>query len=83
MPSQPGALTGPAAGTNAARAQERYLTTYGDPKPIAQVSAPTDDGGIDWRSIGIATGATVVLFGAVIALITRTRRRTGRVHAAA
>jgi hypothetical protein len=83
VPSQPGALTGPAADTNAARAQERYLTTYGDPTPLAQVSAPADDGGIDWASIGIAVGGTVLLVGAVIALVMRTRRRTGRVHAAA
>jgi hypothetical protein len=82
VPSQPGALTGAAADTEAARAQERYLASFGDVKPLTPVSAPIDDGGIDWASIGIAVGSTVLLTGAVIALVMRTRRRTGRVRVA-
>jgi hypothetical protein len=83
VPSQPGAVTGPVADTNAARAQERYLTSYGDPKPLAHVSARVEDSGIDWTSIGIVVGGTVLLLGAVIPLVMRTRRRSGRVHVAA
>jgi hypothetical protein len=83
VPSQPGAVTSSVADTNAARAQERYLTTYGDPKPLAQVSDPIDDGGIDWTSIGIAAGGTVLLLGVAIPVLMRTRRRGGRVHVAA
>ena len=80
VPAQPGAPTGPTAETSAARAQERYLTSYGDPKPLAQVSEPVDDGGVDWTSIGIVVGGTVLLLGAVVTLLMRTRRRSGRVH---
>jgi hypothetical protein len=83
VPSQPGALTGQAADTNAARAQERYLASYGDAKPLTPVSAPAGDGGVDWASIGIGVGGTVMLTGALIALLMRTRRRTGRAHVAA
>jgi hypothetical protein len=80
VPAQPGAPTGPTAETSAARAQERYLTSYGDPKPLAQVSEPVDDGGVDWTSIGIVVGGTVLLLGAVVPLLMRTRRRSGRVR---
>jgi hypothetical protein len=83
VPSQPGAPTGPDPAGNAARAQQRYYTSYGNPAPLTPLSEPADDGGIDWASIGIALGATCLLTGAVIALVTRTRRRTGRVHVAA
>jgi hypothetical protein len=83
VPSQPGSLTGSAAGTNAARAQERYLSSYGDAKPLTPLSSPAGDGGIDWASIGIALGGTMLLTGAVIALVMRTRHRTGRVRVAA
>ena len=46
-------------------------------------SVPADDGGIDWAAIGIAIGGTCLLAGALIALVMRTRRRTGRVRAVA
>ena len=83
VPAQQGALTGPAAQTRAARAQERYLTSYGDPKPLTQVSESVDDGGVDWTSIGIVVGGTFLLLGAVLPLLMRTRRRSGRTHVAA
>ncbi len=83
VPSEPGALTGTDSASNAARAQERYYSSYGDPAPLTPLSQPADDGGIDWTSIGIALGATCLLAGAVVALVTRTRRRTGRAHIAA
>jgi hypothetical protein len=83
VPSQPGALTGPDSASNAARAQERYYTSYGTSAPVTPASEPAGDGGIDWAAIGIALGATCLLTGAVIALVVRTRRRTGRVHVAA
>ncbi len=83
VPSEPGALTGPDSASNAALAQERYYSSYGDPAPLTPLSQRADDGGIDWASIGIALGATCVLTGALIVLVKRTRRRTGRVHIAA
>ena len=83
VPEEPGAITGTDSASNSARAQERYLTSYGNPAPLTPLSEPADDGGIDWASIGIALGATCLLTGAVIALVVRTRRRTGRVHIAA
>jgi hypothetical protein len=83
VPSQPGELTGPAADPTAARAQEAYYTSYGDPAPLTQAGVSVDDGGVDWAAIGIAVGATCLLIGAMIALVMRTRRRTGRVHVAA
>jgi hypothetical protein len=79
VPSQPGALTGSDRATHAALAQQRYYTSYGTPAPLAPVSAPTDDGGgVDWPAIAIAVGAACLLAGAPIALLMRTRRRTGR-----
>jgi hypothetical protein len=83
VPSQPGAPTSPDRATNAARAQERYLSSYGNPAPLSPLSEPADDGGIDWATIGIALGGTCLLTGAVIALVMRTRRRTGGAHVAA
>ncbi len=83
VPSEPGALTGSDSASNAARAQERYYSSYGDPAPLTPPSQRADDGGIDWSTIGIVVGGTVVLLGAVISLLMRTRRRTGRVHIAA
>jgi hypothetical protein len=83
VPSQPGAPTGQDASGNAARAQERYYSSYGQPTPLSPLSEPADDGGVDWASIGIAVGGTFLLAGALIALVTRTRRRTGRAHVAA
>ena len=55
------------------------------PQAIAVKPVATDSGsgGVDWASIGIALGGTVLLTGAAIALVTRTRRRTGRAHVAA
>ena len=69
--------------SNAARAQERYYTSYGNAAPLTPLSQPAHDGGVDWAAIGIALGATCLLTGAVVALVVRTRRRTGRVHVAA
>jgi hypothetical protein len=83
VPSQPGAPTGADRAESAARAQERYYSSYGSPAPLAPLSEPAGDGGIDWATIGIAVGGTCVLAGALIALVMRTRRRTGRVHVAA
>jgi hypothetical protein len=83
VPSRPGAITGAISASNSARAQERYYTSYGKPASLTPLSEPADDADIDWASIGIALGATCLLTGAVIALVIRTRRRTGRVHVAA
>ena len=57
--------------------------TNGEPASLTPLSRPADDGGIDWSLIGIVVGGTVVLLGAVIPLLMRTRRRSGRVHIAA
>ena len=83
VPSQPGALTGPDSASNAARAQERYYSSYGEPAPLTPLSQAADDGGVDWTAIGIVVGGTVLLLGAVISLLMRTRRRTGRAHVTA
>ena len=80
VPSQAGSLTGPDRATNAARAQESYYSSYGDPAPLSV--APADDGGVDWASIGIAVGGSCLVIGAGIALVTR-RRHTARVRVAA
>ena len=80
VPSHPGEITGTDSATSAARAQERYYSSYGNPAPLTPLSQPAEDGGIDWSSIGIVVGGTVVLLGAVIPLLMRTRRRSGRVH---
>jgi hypothetical protein len=82
VPSQPGELTG-SQGTEAARAQERYYTSYGDAAPLSSSSTTSaDTGGVDWTAIGVSLGATVMLVGAVVALIMRTRRRTHGVRVA-
>jgi hypothetical protein len=83
VPSQPGALTGSDSADNAARAQERYYSSYGKPAPLTRLSAPADVGGVDWATIGIAVGGTCVLAGALIALVMGTRRRTSRMRVAA
>jgi hypothetical protein len=83
VPAQPGQVTGPAAAVEKARAKERYLTSYGNPKPLTAHEAPADDGGVDWAAIGIALGASCILVGALVALVSRTRRRTHRVRVAA
>ena len=83
VPSQPGELTG-SQSTEAARAQERYYASYGDAAPLSPPStASADTGGVDWTAIGISLGATVVLLGAVVALVMRTRRRMHSVRLAA
>jgi hypothetical protein len=79
VPSQAGSLTGPDRASNAARAQERYYSSYGDPAPLSVAPA---DGGVDWASIGIAVGGSCLIIGAAIALVTR-RRHTARVRVAA
>jgi hypothetical protein len=83
VPSHPGALTGTDGASDAARAQERYYSSYGDPAPLNPVSTPVDDGGVDWASIGIVLGGICLLAGTVTVLVVRTRRRTGRVRVAA
>ena len=85
VPAQPGQVTGTAAVAEAARAQERYYSSYGEPKPLASVNHTTaaDDGGVDWTAIGIAVGATCIIAGALVALGSRTRRRTHRARLAA
>ncbi len=80
VPSEPGALTGTDSASNAARAQESYYSSYGDPAPLSV--APADDGGVDWASIGIALGGICLAVGAGFALVTR-RRHTARVRVAA
>ena len=83
VPSQPGEVTSTDSASNVARAQERYYSSYGEPAPLAPLTEPATGGGIDWAMIGIALGGTCLLTGAAIALVKRTRRRTGRVHIAA
>ena len=91
VPCPPGApqhkstVTSPAENSrlNAARAQQRYYTSYGNPAPMSPPSVAADDGGVDWAAIGIAIAGTCLLAGALIALVMRTRRRTGRVRAVA
>ena len=58
----------------------RVLRRAGSAEPAHE---PADDGGVDWAAIGIGLGATVLLLGAVIALLMRTRRRTGRARVVA
>jgi hypothetical protein len=82
VPAQAGALTGRDSADSAARAQEQYYSSYGDPAPLSSVSVRAGDGGVDWASIGIALGGTCLLIGAAIALVTR-RRHTARVRVAA
>jgi hypothetical protein len=53
---------------------------YGDPAPLSV--APADGGGIDWMAIGTGLGASCLIIGASIALVTR-RRHTARVRVAA
>jgi hypothetical protein len=74
VPSQPGQITGPAAAAETARAQERYYSSYGDPKPLIAHDASVGDGGVDWAAIGIGVGASCILIGALVALVSRTRR---------
>jgi hypothetical protein len=83
VPSQPGALTGPDSASSAARAQERYYTSYGKPASLTRLSTPAHDGGIDWSAIGISVGGTCLLAGALIALVMRTRQRAGRARVVA
>jgi hypothetical protein len=83
VPSQPGQLTGAAAAAKTARAQEGYYTSYGNPKVLISHKASVDDGGVEWAAIGISVGAICILAGALVALVTRTRRRTHRVRVAA
>jgi uncharacterized membrane protein len=78
VPSQPGELTGQAATTKSARAQERYYASYGDAPSLSPRHAAVDAGGVDWATIGITIGGTAMLLGAVIARVMRTRLRTSR-----
>ncbi len=83
VPSQPGQPTGAPSAANPARAQEQYYTSYGKPQSLSRPEASVDSGGIDWTAIGISLGATIILVSALIALSTRTRRRTHRVRVVA
>jgi hypothetical protein len=83
VPAQPGQVTGPDGTVEAARAKERYLTSYGNPKPLTNPDAQVADDGADWAAIGIAISATCILAGALVALVSRTRRRTHRARVAA
>jgi hypothetical protein len=83
VPSQPGQLTGTDPATEAARAQERYYTSYGESKPPIANDASVGDSGVDWATIGITVGATFILVGALAALVSRTRRRTHRARVVA
>ena len=75
--------TGTDSATTTARAQERYYSSYGNTAPLTPLSEPAEHGGVDWAAIGIVVGATCLLGGAVVALVKRTRRRTGRVRVVA
>lgn len=80
VPSHVGSLTGPDLATSAARAQESYYSSYGDPAPL---NVATADGGVDWAAIGIALcGSCLIIGTAVVAFVTR-RRHTARVRVAA
>jgi hypothetical protein len=83
VPSQPGELTGDAAATKTARAQERYYASYGDAPSLSPRHTALDGGGVDWAAIGITIGGTAMLLGAVIALAMRTRNRTSRTRVTA
>ena len=82
VPSQPGQTTGATSAANPARVQEQYYTSYGTPQSLSRPEASVDSAGVDWTAIGISLGATVILVSALIALFTRTRRRTHRVRVA-
>ena len=60
----------------AAKAQERYYSTYGEPEPIAAPVAPAPDNGTPWLTIALA--AIVALAAAWIAVISRRRLRFRR-----
>ncbi len=47
-----------------------------NPKPItpAPAAKPVDDGGIDWKSVGIGLAGTVLAIGGIVAVTSRTRR---------
>jgi hypothetical protein len=83
VPSQPGELTGRDSAVTAAQAQGRYYASFREQTPLSPASTPADDGGVDWSAIGIAVGGTCLLAGGMIAILMRTRRRTGRVRAVA
>jgi opacity protein-like surface antigen len=83
VPSQPGALTGPESASNAARAQESYYSSYGNPAPLSQPSTLADDGGVDWSAIGIAIGGAFLIAGVPMVMLMRTRRRAARVRVVA
>jgi len=74
VPSQPGRTTGAPTAVELGRAQERYYSSYGKPQPLTRPVASVDGGGTDWTAIGISLGAAIILIGALIALVTRTRR---------
>ena len=78
VPSQPGQLTGQAAGSTSARAQGRYYASYGDARSLSPRHAAIGGGGVDWAAIGITIGGIAMLVGAVITLAMRTRHRTSR-----
>lgn len=61
---------------NAARAQERYYTSYGEPAPIAAPLAPAPADDTPWLTIALA--AAVALAAASIAAIHRRRLRLRR-----
>ena len=83
VPAQPGFLTGSAASSNPARAQQQYFTSYGKPQPLARPESSAASSGVDWAAISISFGACSALIGALIALVAHTRRRTHRVRAVA
>ena len=78
VPSPRGELTGQAATSKSARAQERYYASNGDAPSLSPRHTVVDAGGVDWAAIGITVGGTAMLLGAVITLAMRTRHRTSR-----
>jgi hypothetical protein len=69
------------AGTNAARAQERYYSSYGTPAATQPKQSVTDDG-TPWAVVVFGLAGAFLVAGA-IAFAGRTRRRTARVRIAA
>ena len=73
-----------AAGTDAApalvaaKAQEQYYTSHGDPKPISTVQTGTPASDFDWPSAGIGAGIAMAIGLLGFTAFALTHRRPGR-----